>query len=53
MEAVNREDQKDDEVGNHHREVESIGVVDAGKGSIGDFVPIVANGVLRRESNRE
>jgi len=53
VEAVNREDQKDDEVGNHHRQVEGVGMVDPGKGPIGDLVPIVADGVLRRESNRE
>ena len=53
VQAVDRKDEKDDEIRNHHRQVEGIGMVDAGKGSIGDLVPIVADGVLRGETNRE
>src|SRR5439155_3834230 len=53
VQAVNGEDQEDDEVGNHHRQVESVGVIDAGKGSVGELVPIKADGVLSHENNRE
>jgi len=53
VQAVDRKDEKDDKIRNHHREVEGIDVVDAGKGSIRDLVPIVVDGVLRRETNRE
>jgi len=53
METVDRQNEKHDEVGDHHRHVESIGVVDAGKGSVSDLVPIVAKRVLSRDSNRE
>ncbi len=53
MEAVNRQDEKHDEVGKHHREVEGIGMVDPGKSPIGDLVPIVVDGILRRETNRQ
>jgi hypothetical protein len=42
METVNREDEKHEEVGNHHREVEGIGVIDAGKGLVGELVPVMA-----------
>ena len=53
VQAVDRKDEKYDEIRDHHREVKGIGVVDAGKGSIRDLVPIVAEVVLRGETNRE
>src|SRR5229473_853704 len=39
MEAVNGKDKKNDEVGNHHREVETIGVIDASECRVRNFVP--------------
>ena len=53
VQAVDRKDEKDDEIRNHHREVEGIGVVHAGKGLIGNLVPIVADRVLCRKSCRK
>ena len=49
VEAVPREDDEDDEVGNHHREVEGIGVVYAREGAVGELVPITAHTTLREE----
>ena len=43
MEAVTGKDDEDEEVGNHHREVESVGVVDAREGAVGEFVPVTAH----------
>jgi len=47
MEAVASEDDEDDEVGNHHREVEGVSVVHARKGAIGELVPVPAHTTLR------
>ena len=43
--------EQNDEIGNHHRQVERVGVVNPGKGFVGDFVPVVAEAALghRRE----
>ena len=42
MHAINSEDEQDDEVGNHHRQVEQIGVIEADEGAVGDLVPVLA-----------
>jgi hypothetical protein len=47
MQPIQRENKKHDEVRNHHRQIETIGVVHARKGAIGDFVPVMAEGTLR------
>ena len=49
MEAVGSEDEEDKEVGDHHRKVESIGVINAREGAVRQLVPVMAEGGLRRE----
>src|ERR1700690_3108211 len=44
--TVSREDKKHDEIGNHHGQVERIGVIPPAKGLIRNFVPIVAERAL-------
>src|SRR5260370_42272536 len=53
MQAVQREDAEDQEVGNHHREIEGVGVINAAEGSVGNLVPVVVDGTLLRKSERE
>ncbi len=53
MQAVQREDAEDQEVGNHHREIEGVGVINAAEGSVGNLVPVMADGTLLRKSERE
>jgi hypothetical protein len=53
VQAINREDHEYDEIGNHQRQVESVGVVHAGESLIRDPMPKVADGALRHEKNRE
>jgi hypothetical protein len=53
VQPIERQNKKHDEVGNHHRQVEAIGVVDARKGAIGDFVPVMAERTLRGQQSYE
>src|ERR1700688_3748447 len=53
VQAIQRQDEKHDEVGNHHCQVEAIGVVNARKGAIGDFVPVMAERTLRGQQRYE
>ncbi len=53
MQAINRKNEKDDEIGNHHREVESVGVINAGESLIAEPVQVMTQLVLRRETNRK
>jgi hypothetical protein len=53
MQPINRQDKEDDEIGNHHREVEGVCVIDARKSLIRDLVPVMADGILCREKYRE
>src|SRR5208283_2630251 len=46
VQAVERQNEKHDEVGNHHRQIEGIGVVHPGEGAVRDFVPVMAQGAL-------
>src|SRR5579859_3754305 len=46
VEAISRQDKEDEEVGNHHRKVEGIGVIDAGEGAVRKPVPVMAEGGL-------
>jgi hypothetical protein len=41
VQAVSCQDEEDDEIRNHHRQVEGVCVVYTGKRSIRDFVPVV------------
>ena len=42
VQPVGGQDEEDDEVGNHHRQIERVCVVHAGKGFVGDLVPVLA-----------
>ena len=53
MQPINRQDKEDDEIGNHHREVEGVGVVDASERRVGNLVPVMADRILCREKYRE
>jgi hypothetical protein len=53
VQAINRQDKEDDEIGNHHREVEGVCVIDARKSLVRDLVPVMADGILCREKYRE
>ncbi len=53
MQTVERKDHEHNEVGNHQREVEGVGVVHAGKSFVSDPVPKVADGALGHEKDRE
>ena len=44
VQTVNRKDKQHDEVRNHHRQVEKIGVVDPGERLVRQFVPVLADG---------
>ncbi len=46
MHAIHREDEENEEVRNHHREIKGIGVIDATEGTVGDFVPVMAQRAL-------
>ena len=49
MEAVTGEDNEDDEIGNHHGEVERVRVINASEGAVGELVPIAAYAALRKK----
>ncbi len=49
METVAGEDNEDDEIGNHHGEVEGIGAIDASEGAVGELVPITTHAALRKK----
>jgi len=49
METVAGEDDEDDEVGNHHGEVERVRVINASEGAVGELVPIAAYAALRKK----
>jgi hypothetical protein len=49
MEAVAGEDGEDDEIGNHHREVEGVGAINASEGTVGKLVPIAAHAALGKK----
>ena len=53
MQAINRENEQDDEIGNHHREVEGVGVINAGESLIAEPVQVMTQRVLHRETNRK
>ena len=42
VQAISCEDEENDEVGNHHRKIEGVGVIHAAEGAVGEFVPIMA-----------
>ena len=46
VQAVHGQNDQHDEVGDHHGQVEGVGVVDAGEGPVGQLVPVVADGIL-------
>ena len=46
MQAVSCEDEENDEVGNHHREIEGVGMIDAAERSIRELMPVVAKRAL-------
>jgi hypothetical protein len=43
MQAVGSENEKHQEIGNHHGQVKSVDVVNTLKGGVGDFGPILAD----------
>ena len=49
MQAVGGKDKKYEEVRNHHRQIESVGVIDAAESAVRELVPIMAQRGLRRE----
>src|SRR6202021_4135008 len=49
VQTVGRKDEKYEEVGDHHRQIESIGVVDAAESAVRELVPEMAKGGLCRE----
>src|SRR5258708_39967774 len=53
VQAVKRQHEQHDEVGNHHRQVKCVDVVTPGERFVRDFVPVVAQPALakRREKN--
>jgi hypothetical protein len=46
VQAIHCEDEENDEVGNHHRKIEGVGVIDTAEGAVGDFVPVMTYGGL-------
>ena len=53
MKSVDRENDQNDEIRNHHHQVEGVDVVDAGESAVGGFVPIVGERVLGNERGDE
>ena len=53
MKSINREDDEDDEVWNHHHQIERVEVIDAGKSAVGRFVPVVAERALCNKQDDE
>src|SRR5438445_759468 len=53
MKAINREDDENDEVWNHHHQIERVEVIDAGKSAVGCFVPVVAECALCNKQGDE
>ncbi len=53
MKSINREDDEDDEVRNHHHQIERVEVIDAGKSAVGRFVPVVAERALCNKQDDE
>jgi hypothetical protein len=53
MQAVHGKHQENEEIRNHHCQVEGIGVINAAERLVGDFMPVMANGILLCEINRE
>jgi hypothetical protein len=51
VKTVDGENDQDDEVGNHHHQIESIGVVNAGEGFVGESVPVIGDGTLREDQS--
>ncbi len=48
MQAVHGKDNEDQEVGDHDRQIEGIDVIKAREGAVGDPVPVIRKGILRR-----
>ena len=46
VQAIRCEDEEHDKVGNHHRKIEGVGMIDAAEGAVGDFVPVMTYGGL-------
>ena len=53
MQPVHGEHEKHDEVGNHQGQVEGVGVINAAEGFVREFVPVMADGALEREKDRD
>jgi len=49
VQTVGRKDEKYEEVGDHHRQIEGIGMIDAAESAVRDLVPEMAKGGLCRE----
>ena len=49
METVTGKDNEDDEVRNHHGEVERVRVINASEGAVGELVPVTAHTALRKK----
>ncbi len=52
MQAVRGQNKKHQEIGNHHRQVKGVDVIDAPKSRVGDFVPILADACGMRGEQR-
>ena len=46
MQPVERQDEQHDEVGDHHCQIEGVGVVHPGESAVRDLVPVVAQRTL-------
>ena len=53
MKPIDRQDKQHDEVGNHHREIEGVCVIDSRKSLIRDLVPVMTGRILCREGYPE
>jgi len=49
VKTVGSKDEKYEEVGNHHCQIEGVGVIDAAESAVRELVPEMAKGGLRRE----
>ena len=49
MQTVSGEDEENQEVRNHHGQVESVGMIDAAESAVGKPVPVMAQRILLDE----